>query len=98
MAGEAGLWLYDDQGRERFGPGTSNVTILGIINTGTTNGSVSNALLALGTPVIIGAFAQTGPTTALPTITKGGTTISWAFAVSGSPGNVPFRIIYGYRA
>lgn len=95
---EAGVWLYDSLGRERFGPGTSNVTLLGSVSTGKVNGSVSHPDFAKGTPVIVSATAESGTTVFLPTITKSASAISWAFATSGALSNVPFRIRFGVRA
>lgn len=95
---DAGLWLYDSLGRERFGSDSSNVTILGAVETGKTNGSVSDPSFAKGTPIIISAYALSSVTTALPKITKSSGGISWAFEVSGASGNIPFRIVYGVRA
>lgn len=96
---QAGLWLYDNQGRERFGPGVSNVTILGVVDTGQTNGSVTSSEFSKGTPVIISAYALAGSTTSLlPKITRTSNGIFWTFQVSGASGNLPFRIVYGVRA
>nr|WP_303682672.1 hypothetical protein [Brevundimonas naejangsanensis] len=95
---EAGLWLYDAQGRQVSGPGTSNVTVLGVVDTGKVNGSVSHPGFALGRPCIVMARATEGVTTWPPRITISGTTISWSYEVSGANLNQPFRIIYGVRS
>jgi len=95
---EAGLWIYDTSGGIRFGPGTSNVTILGVVETGKTNGSVTNALLSKGTPVFGGALPIGGTSFAIPDVTFSGNTMSWTFRVSGANNNQPVRIIYGVRA
>lgn len=95
---EAGLWIYDDQNRLRFGPGTSNVTVLGIIETTKSNGSVTNPLLAKGTPIVVSAYAIAGTSFSVPEITFSGNTMSWAFRVNGANYNQPVRIAYGVRA
>lgn len=95
---EAGLWLYDSLGRERFGPGTSNITLLGVVVTGRVNGSVSHPDFAKGRPVIVSAMATEGPTSLLPKITKSASGIAWSFASSNSNANVSVRILYGVRA
>lgn len=95
---DAGLWIYDDQGRERFSPSTSNVTVLGIIETGKSNGSISNPLLALGTPIVVSAYATAGTSYSVPEISFSGNTMSWAFRVNGANYNQPVRIAYGVRA
>ena len=98
MAVVAGLWLIDQQGREKFTPATSNVTVLGIIETGKSNGSVTNARLAKGTPVILGALPLAGSGYAVPTFTVSGNTISWTFRNSGANTNQSCRFAYGFRA
>lgn len=95
---EAGLWIYDDQGRERFSPGTSNVTVLGIIETTKSNGSITNPLLAKGTPIVVSAHAIAGTSFTIPDITFSGNTMSWTFRVNGANYNQPVRIAYGVRA
>ena len=96
----AGLYLYDDQGREKFSPATSNVTVLGIVNTGKSNGSVTNPVLAKGTPVIVASLPNDGSnaTFNMPKVTASGTTISWTWKQSGANYNVEHRIVYGVRA
>lgn len=95
---DAGLWIYDTDGTVRFGQGTSNVTILGVVDTGKSNGSITNPLLAKGKPVFGGANPVAGTGYTVPDVTFSGTTMSWSFKVSGANYNQPCRIIYGVRA
>lgn len=98
MALVAGFWIFDDQGREIFSPFTSNVTNLGIVSTGKSNGSVSHPLFARGRPVIISALPESGTSYTIPNIVASSTGISWTFNVSGANYNQPVRIAYGVRA
>ena len=95
---EAGLWLYDDQGRVKFGPGTSNVTVLGVVETTKADGSITNPLFAKGFPIVVSAYATSGSTFSVPNITFSGNTMSWKFRVTNAVYNRPVRITYGFRA
>ena len=95
-----GLAIWSEDGRLLFGPTTSNVTVLGIVNTGKSNGSINNPALSIGMPVVVQALASEGDITSfyMPRIQFSGSTLSWSFEVSGANYNVPARIIYGVRA
>lgn len=96
---EAGLWIYAEDGVTLlFGSGTSNVTALGFVNTGKSNGSITHPLFAKGRPVVISALPLEGTSWVVPDITISGNTLSWAFKVSGANYNQPIRIGYGVRA
>mgnify|MGYP006894101126 CR=1 FL=1 len=96
---EPGLYIWNADGDLRLGPNTSNVTILGAFNTGKSNGSISNPVLARGRGVIIAALPlAAGWSPVPPKLTVSGTTISWTFRISGSNGNADHRVIYGVRA
>lgn len=93
------LRIYAEDGvTELFGPGTSNVTALGVVSTGKSNGSISHPLFARGRPVIISALPEAGTSFTIPDIVISGTTISWTFNVSGANYNQPVRLAYGVRA
>lgn len=98
MAVVAGLWLFDSQGREVFSPFTSNVTALGVVSTGKSNGSISHPLFARGRPVIISALPEAGTSFTIPDIVISGNMISWTFNQSGANYNQPVRLAFGVRA
>lgn len=96
---EAGLYIWAANGDLRLGPTTSNVSILGAFNTGKTNGSITNPVLASGRGVIIAALPLGATWSPVPpALTISGTTVSWTFRISGSQGNADHRVIYGVRA
>jgi hypothetical protein len=96
---EPALWIWAADGTTvLFGPGTSNVTALGIVSTGKSNGSVSHPLFARGRPVIISALPESGTSYTIPDIVISGNTISWSFKVSGANYNQPVRLAFGVRA
>ena len=96
---EPGLWIYAEDGTTLlFGPGTSNVTVLGVVDTGKNNGAITHPLFASGRPVVVSALPVAGTSYTIPDITISGTTITWAFRVSGASYNQPVRIAYGVRA
>jgi len=96
---ETGLWIYADDGTTvLFGPGTSNVTALGFVTTGKSNGSVTHPMFARGRPVVISALPLAGTSFSVPDIVISGDTIAWSFDQSGASWNQPVRIGYGVRA
>lgn len=96
---EPGLWIYAEDGTTvLFGPGTSNVTVLGTVTTGKTNGSVSHPLFARGRPVVVSVLPAEGTSWTIPDVVISGNSISWSFTVSGANYNQPVRIAYGVRA
>lgn len=96
---EPGLWIWASDGTTLlFGPGTSNVTALGFVSTGKTNGSVTHPLFARGLPVIISCLPEAGSSWTIPDITVSSSGISWTFQTNGANWNQPVRIGYGVRA
>lgn len=94
----AGIWIYEPDGvTVRVGPGTSNVTILGVVSTGTSSGSITNAMLSKGRPVVVSAVPINTTAFRYPKIRFSGNTMTWTFDTAGSS-NAPMRIIYGIRA
>jgi hypothetical protein len=98
MAVVAGLWLFDALDREVFNPFTANVTALGFLSTGKSNGSFTHPRFATGRPVVLSALAEEGTTFVIPDILINGNTISWTFKQSGSNANQSVRIGFGVRA
>lgn len=95
---EPGLWIYAEDGTTLlFGPGTSNVTVLGVVDTGKNGGSINHPMFALGRPVVVSALPAAGTSFTIPDISITGTTITWSFRVDGANYNQPVRIAYGVR-
>jgi hypothetical protein len=95
---EPGLYVWAEDGTTLlFGPGTSNVTALGFIDTGKSNGSITHPLFARGRPVVLSANPIEGTSWTIPDIVISGNTISWTFHQSGANYNQPCRIGYGVR-
>lgn len=92
------FYIYDADGvTERVGPNTRNGVILGIANTGKSNGSLVDARFSRGVPFIAAVMATEGANIVVPDVAISGTTLSWTFKVSGANYNQPCRIVYGYR-
>lgn len=96
---EPGLWIYADDGvTVLFGPSTSNVTVIGVIETGRTNGSFTHALFQKGRPVIVSALPIAGASFSVPDITTSASGIAWTFPTPNANYNQPCRITFGVRA
>lgn len=93
MAG--GLEILSEDGAVLFGTETRAFIILGVVNTGINNGSVTNALLSSGGAKQAFAMPISNYYEEPPKVTISGNTVSWAFNVSGYINNSPHRIIYG---
>lgn len=95
-----GLEIFDANGQQVFGPGSSNVTILGVATANKSNGSIVNSNLSRGAPVVISALPLGAGDIVyyMPIVTFSGNTMSWTYEVSGASYNSEFRIIYGVRA
>lgn len=95
---EAGLWIYAEDGTTvLFDSTTSNVTALGFVDTGKSNGAITHPLFAKGRPVIISAMPIAGTQYTVPDIVITGNTIAWTFKVNGANYNQPVRLGYGVR-
>lgn len=94
---EAGLWIYDDQGRERFSSQSSNITVIGSVITGKTNGSAYNSMFSKGRPVIVCLIPVEGTSWNVPDVQIVGDSIQWWFEVNNANTNQPVKIIYGVR-
>lgn len=97
MSDAVGILILNEDGSVKVGPGTAIGHPVGFVDTGKSNGSVSDARLGLGgTPTVIAmlpldaASYQTAP---VVEITTSG--LSWVFANSGSSSNGNCRILYG---
>lgn len=71
-------------------------TIIGVIETGQNNGSVSSPAFALGEAFYALQKVSTGSSNVGPKMTFSGTTLSWAFRNNGWASNANWRIIYGF--
>lgn len=69
-------------------------TIIGFVETGQNNGSVTSPGFALGTPFYALLPIGNGYTPLGPRITFSGTTLTWTFRNNGYGSN--FRLMYGY--
>lgn len=91
----AGVKIYDKDGRLVMGPTTAVGSILGMVETGGVNGSITDPRFALGHPRIFAALpagADTVAFTQLPLFTISGNTISWSYSTFYKT-NV--RLLYG---
>lgn len=96
---EPALWIWGPDGTTvLFGPDTSNVTAIGFVSTGKSNGSITHPMFARGLPVIISALPESGTSFTIPDIVISSSGISWTFKVSGANYNQPIRLGYGVRA
>jgi hypothetical protein len=91
----AGLEVYDASGRPIVRLTDRVGCVVGVINTGTANGSAELPGLLRGTPFYV---IQTGPTWQVgsdttPTVTISGSTCSWAFGPGGT--TTPVTIFVG---
>lgn len=68
--------------------------IIGQVNTGTTNGSITNAALANGTPFAIPLPSDANSSRVTVNIIFSGTTMSWYF--DNTPPTVGYTLLYGY--
>ena len=71
-------------------------TIIGVVETGKNNGSVSSPAFALGEPFYALVKVDAGASVFGPKITFSGTTLSWQFRDNGLTSNASWRIVYGY--
>lgn len=72
----AGFELYNANGTLQFSTNNRMMRVLTVADTGTGNGSVTNASLSEGT-ALVGASSAEGKKA--PTITVTGNTVSWSF-------------------
>ena len=94
-----GLQTFDADGNVMIDTTTRTGTLLGVFNTGKSNGSRTDPSLAMGTPFWSitsneDAYAMFAPVIDAGLI-DGAHRIKWTFKESGSPYNSDFRVIYG---
>ena len=70
--------------------------VLGVANTGKSNGSITHAAFANGTPWIA-CMNPSGFGLTIPKWTISSSSISWTFGVSGANYNEDVRFFYGVR-
>lgn len=91
-----GLQVFDGQGNVILDTTTRMGVLLGQVNTGKSNGSVTNSAFSRGTPFYVATSTENGATSVIgPNITISGNTLSWQFNNPGFSGNHGFLIIYG---
>lgn len=93
----AGLQTWDASGNPLIDLTSRLGRIVGTHTTGSSNGSITNAGLALGTPFALisqpGSVVSNGGTFyPSPTVSFSGTTMSWTFTGSGAPTTIVYGI------
>ena len=91
----AGLQIWDASGNLIFDTPTRCGRVLGTVSFGNTNGSVSNAQFAAGTPFWFVSQTSPGYAAYQPTIAVASNTLTWTWSTSGAAGNQGGTIIYG---
>lgn len=93
----AGLWVFDPAGNLIMGPGSSTLIATNAILTGTTSGSIYDAMFEKGLPAIISATPVSGGAMFPPHLTfnYAERRLVWTFEGYGSTNH---RIIYGVAA
>ena len=89
-----GLQVFDSSGNTIIDISTKVGNIVGTVNTGTTNGSVTDSKLSTGIPIYI-LYSLATYSAAQPVVTASGSTISWDWGSISSGGRVPCILIYG---
>lgn len=92
----AGLQVWDEAGRVVMDSTTRLGLAIGVLQTGTSNGSYSDARLLGGSPFIIVSPDSMGLTISVPVVTVSGQTVSWTFPAS-SHSRANARVTYGIQ-
>jgi hypothetical protein len=91
----AGFQTFDDSGAVDLDTSTRVATVINVVTTGKSNGSVTNAAFSKGEP-FWSAIPKGGSWTVFaPKITVSGNTLSWTFNNSGASYNTDHDIVYG---
>lgn len=94
-----GLQTFDENGNVLIDTSTRTGTLLGVFNTGKSDGSIVDPSLAMGTPFWSITSNEDSYAINAPVIDAGlidgAHRIRWTFKNSGSPYNVDFRVVYG---
>lgn len=91
---QAVFQVFDGQGNEVMNLAASPGRVLGSTETNASNGSITVADLALGTPWFVCVPTGWGIT---PTVAINGTTISWTYQTGNFSAPVSCVIFYGIR-
>ena len=93
----AGFQAWDASGNTVVDLSTRLGRILGVHTTGSSNGSITNAGLAQGTPFALvsqpnSTVANGGTFYPSPTVSFSGTTMSWTFPGTGAPSTIVYGV------
>lgn len=90
-----GLQVWDASGNLQVDTNTTMANVLGTVSSGTTNGSLTDANFAKGTPFAIAMPATTTFATAGLYISFAGNVMTWTWDTTGT--KAAQTIVYGFQ-